>query len=114
MFNRKQSFVEKHSSLLVAAATVIGSGIAAYFGSRKATAEVMTTAANAVVGVVQNMQAPQPQAAPVQAETATNDDIADAIAEAIESKAEAKEAEAEAEPAPSDAKTEEVKAEENK
>lgn len=113
MFNNKKSFAEKHSNLLVAAATIIGSGIAAYFGSRKATAEVMTTAANAVVGVVQNMQAPQPQAAPAQAETATNDDIANAIADAIESKAEAEEAEAE--PAtPSEAKTEEVKAEENK
>lgn len=112
MFNNKKSFAEKHSNLLVAAATIIGSGIAAYFGSRKATSEVMTTAANAVVGVVQNMQAPQQQQqASAQAECAS-ENIADAIAEAIESKAEADKAEAE--PAPSDAKTEEVKAEENK
>ena len=110
MFNRKQSFVEKHSSLLVAAATVLGSGIAAYFGSRKATAEVMTTAAHAVVGAVQNMQAPQQsqQAAPAQAECAS-ENIADAIAEAIESKAE----EAKAEPAPSAVEAEEAETKEN-
>ena len=113
MFNRKQSFVEKHSSLLVAAATVIGSGIAAYFGSRKATTEVMTTAATAVVGAVQNMQAPQhQQEAPVQAEAAV--EITEAIADAIEEKANGKE-EPKAEPAtPSDAPAEKAEAEENK
>ena len=112
MFNRKKSFAEKHSNLLVAAATIIGSGIAAYVGSRKATAEVMTTAANAVVGAVQTMQAQPQQEAPAQAECAS-ENIADAIAEAIESKAETDEVKTET-PAPSEAKTEEVKAEENK
>lgn len=110
MFNRKQSFVEKHSSLLVAAATVIGSGIAAYFGSRKATAEIVTEAARAIVDVsygVGKGHASCPKQVISEEDSA---DITDAIADAIEEKSKA-----EAEPAaPSEAKTEEVKAEENK
>ena len=108
MFGKKQSFIERNSNVLVAAATIIGSGIAAYFGSRKATAEDMTTAANAVVGVVQNMQAPQHQQASAQAE-GTAENIADAIAEAIESKAEAEEAKAEATPSAVEAEEAETK-----
>ena len=102
-FNEKP-FVEKHATKIVAAFTIIGSGVAAYFGCRKAVCE----AANAVIGVVQqNIHTPQPQqAASTQTECAS-ENIADAIAEALESKAEADEAKA-------DAKTEEVKAEENK
>ena len=105
-FNEKP-FVEKHATKIVAAFTIIGSGVAAYFGCRKAVCE----AANAVIGVVQqNMHAPQPQqAASAQAADSTAD-IADAIAEAIDSKAEAEEAKAKPD-TPSDAPVEKAEAE---
>lgn len=105
-FNEKP-FVEKHATKIVAAFTIIGSGVAAYFGCRKAVCE----AANAVIGVVQNMQAQPQQAAPVQAEAAV--EITEEIAKAIEEKADGKE-EPKAEAAPSDSTTNKVVEEENK
>lgn len=114
MFNRKQSFVKKHENILVATATIIGSGIAAYFGSRKAVADVVESAATAVVGAVQNMQVPV--AAPAQP-AAQSVDICDVIEEtinnidaAIAADAKAKAAKAEAE-APKAKQSEAKKAE---
>ena len=108
---KEKTFVQKHSNVLVAAATVIGSGIAAYFGSRKATTEIVTKAAQAIVDVAYGVGKEHASCPKQVISEEDSADITDAIADAIEEKAKAN---AEAEPAPSEAKTEEVKAEENK
>ena len=89
MFNRKKSFAEKHSNLLVAAATIIGSGIAAYFGSRKATTKIVTDAAQAIVSVAYG-KGQEHASCPTKQVVSEEDsaDITEAIADAIESKAE--------------------------